>query len=438
MSNLSTAADDALYRKILWRLLPILCVAYIVNYIDRTNVGFAKLQMSDQLGFSDAAFGLGAGVFFIGYALFEVPSNLLLTRWGARKTFLRIMALWGLMSAATAFVSTPLQFYVARFLLGVAEAGFAPGVLFYFGLWFPERRRAHAMALFFAAFAAAPIVSGPLASLIMTSLDGAQGMRGWQWLFILEGLPAVALGFAAFRWLDDGPADAAWLTADEKQTIRRALEEDAGAEKTADSLWRTAIDHRVWLLGAIYFLVLLGVYALTFWQPTMLESMGLTLWQIGFVSMIPAAAGVVSAIVVGRHSDRSGERRLHFAFPALAGAAALALTVHATQSAAIAILCLSVATAGIAACMPVFWSVPGALLSKRAAAGGVALINTIGITAGALAPPLVGALKTQTGGFAASLYLLSGALLLAALLMLFAWREPQRTTTHSRIVHGAA
>lgn len=210
--EMAARADDALFRKITWRLIPLLFACYVLNYLDRTNVGYAQLQMKDQLGFSDAIFGLGAGIFFVGYALFEIPSNLMLARIGVRATLLRIMALWGLTSAAMMFVSTPTQFYVLRFLIGVFEAGFAPGVLFYLTLWYPSRRRAQVTALFFMAYGAAPIVAGPIAGLTMTYLDGALSLRGWQWLFLLEGLPSVLLGIAAFLWLSNSPADAPWLS----------------------------------------------------------------------------------------------------------------------------------------------------------------------------------------------------------------------------------
>jgi MFS family permease len=426
LANASAApsAHDALYRRIAWRLLPILALGYVLNYIDRTNIGFAQLQMKDQLALSDAAFGLGAGVFFIGYALFEVPSNMLLARWGARVTFLRIMIAWGLISAATAFVSTPAEFYGVRFLLGVAEAGFAPGVLYYFGLWFPDRRRAQAMAIFFAAFAAAPILSGPLAGGIMTWLDGAWGLGGWQWLFIVEGLPTVALGVAVYFWLDNSPAEAKWLTDVEKRIVNEAIEAESRGGAHRHTLWQAVSDPRIWLLGAIFFLVLLGVYAVTFWQPTLLKAMGFTVMQVGLLSAIPAIAGVAAAILVSRHSDRVGERRLHFAASALAAAAGLSLTTFALQNPVLAIVGLSLATAGLAAATPVFWSVPGSFLSRDGAAGGIAAINTIGIMAGALAPPLVGLLRGMTGDFASSLNLLSLMLGLAALLMMLGWRQP--------------
>ncbi|MES2249367.1 MAG: MFS transporter [Pseudomonadota bacterium] len=414
--------DAALFRKITWRLMPLLCACYVLNYLDRTNVGYAQLQMKDQLGFSDAVFGLGAGIFFLGYAVFEIPSNLMLAKIGARATLLRIMGLWGLASAAMMFATTPTQFYVLRFLIGVFEAGFAPGVLFYLTLWFPSRRRAQATALFFMAFGAAPIVAGPIAGLTMTYLDGVLALRGWQWLFLLEGLPSVLLGVIAFRTLSNSPAQAPWLSAAEKQRVAHLLAEDQAAHGAAGrhTFGAAMRDGRVWLIGFMSFLIILGIYALSFWQPTILKSMGLSVLQIGFYSVIPAVAGIAANIVVGRHSDRHQERRWHFALGALAGAAGLALTTLFMHSPVAAVLCLALASMGISSAFTVLWAIPGSFMSKSAAAAGIALISTIGGSAGLVAPMMVGALKTLTGGFTASLYVLSGALVLSALLMLLA------------------
>ncbi|OEZ30508.1 MFS transporter [Variovorax boronicumulans] len=414
--------DAALFRKITWRLMPLLCACYVLNYLDRTNVGYAQLQMKGQLGFSDAVFGLGAGIFFLGYAVFEIPSNLMLAKIGVRATLLRIMGLWGLASAAMMFATTPTQFYVLRFLIGVFEAGFAPGVLFYLTLWFPSRRRAQATALFFMAFGAAPIVAGPIAGLTMTYLDGVLALRGWQWLFLLEGLPSVLLGVIAFRTLSNSPAQAPWLSAAEKQRVAHLLAEDQAAHGGAGrhTFGAAMRDGRVWLIGFMSFLIILGIYALSFWQPTILKSMGLSVLQIGFYSVIPAVAGIAANIVVGRHSDRHQERRWHFALGALAGAAGLALTTLFMHSPVAAVLCLALASMGISSAFTVLWAIPGSFMSKSAAAAGIALISTIGGSAGLVAPMMVGALKTLTGGFTASLYVLSGALVLSALLMLLA------------------
>lgn len=418
----ATPEDSALFRKITWRLMPLLCACYVLNYLDRTNVGYAQLQMKEQLGFSDAVFGLGAGIFFLGYAVFEIPSNLMLARIGVRATLLRIMGLWGLASAAMMFATTPTQFYVLRFLIGVFEAGFAPGVLFYLTLWFPSHRRAQATALFFMAFGAAPIVAGPVAALTMTYLDGVFTLHGWQWLFLLEGLPSVLMGIAAFVWLANGPEQANWLSPAERQRLARLLSEDQAAHGAAErhTFGAAMRDGRVWLIGFMSFLIILGIYALSFWQPTLLRSMGLSVLQIGFYAVIPAVAGIAANIAIGRHSDRHRERRWHFALSALVGAAGLALTTLFMQNAVAAVLCLALASVGISGAFTVLWSVPGGFMTKQAAAAGIALISTIGGSAGLVAPMMVGALKTLTGGFTASLYVLSGALVLSALLMLVA------------------
>lgn len=413
------SATDAVYRKISWRLIPLLFVCYIFNYLDRTNIGYAQLQMKTDLGFGDAVFGLGAGVFFIGYALFEIPSNMLLARVGVRVTLLRIMALWGLASAAMMFVTTPTQFYVLRFLVGVFEAGFAPGVLFYLTLWLPAHRRARATALFFMAYGAAPIVAGPLAGLTMTYLDGALSLRGWQWLFVVEGVPCVLLGVLAWRWLSNRPDDAPWLTPEEKAQVRRDLAQEQAARGDAkQASFSSALRNRqVWLLGFISFLVILGIYAMSFWQPTLLQSMGLSVLQIGFYSVVPAVLGIVATLVVARHSDRTQERRWHFAVGAVLGAVGLSLTTLFMHSPWAAVACLSLSAMGVSSAFAVLWAVPATLLAKDAAAMGIALITTLGSMAGVVAPVMVGAIKTATGGFSLSLYLLSGALVLAAALM---------------------
>ena len=411
----------ALYRKISWRLIPLLFVCYIFNYLDRTNIGYAQLQMKADLGFGDAVFGLGAGVFFIGYALFEIPSNVMLARVGMRATLLRIMALWGLASAATLFVTTPTQFYVLRFLVGVFEAGFAPGVLFYLTLWFPAQQRARATALFFMAYGAAPIVAGPLAGLTMTYLDGALSLRGWQWLFVVEGLPCVLLGVLAYRWLDNRPEEAGWLTSQEKAQVRRDLAQEQAIGGGAPQSFGSALRNpQVWLLGFISFLVILGIYAMSFWQPTLLQSMGLSVLQIGFYSVVPAALGIAATLVVARHSDRTQERRWHFAVGAVLGAVGLSLTTLFMHSPWAAVACLSLSAMGVSSAFAVLWAVPASLLAKDAAAMGIALITTLGGTAGVVAPVMVGAIKSATGGFSLSLYILSGALVLAAALMVAA------------------
>lgn len=417
--------DDALFRKISWRLLPLLCVCYLFNYLDRTNVGFAQLQLREQLAFGDTVFGIGASIFFLGYAVFEVPSNMLLARIGVRATLLRIMSLWGLACAAMVFVTTPTQFYVLRFLIGVFEAGFAPGVLYYLTLWFPKRRLAQATAFFFMAYGLAPIVAGPAAGTIMTYLNGVGQLHGWQWLFLLEGLPCVLLGIVAFRTLPNRPADAPWLNTTERGRLQVLLQE-SGVQQPGShggGLADALRDTRIWVLGFVSFLVILGVYALAFWSPTMLKGMGLTVMQVGLASTLPAVCGVVASIVVGRHSDRTGERCWHFGIAALVGAAGLVATSAFPANVGGALLCLALASAGISSAFTVLWAMPGSLLAGRSAAAGIAIISTIGGSAGMVAPVAVGIIKAATGGFTLSLLLLSGALVMAAVIFVAFFRR---------------
>ena len=421
-----TPDDPALYRRIAWRLIPLLFVCYVFNYLDRSNVGYAQLQMKAWLGFSDVVFGLGAGILFVGYALFELPSNLMLVRAGIRRTLLRIMTLWGLASAAMMFVTTPTQFYVLRFLVGVFEAGFAPGVLFYLTLWFPARRRAQMTALFFMAFAAAPIVAGPIAGVVLSQFHGWYGLAGWQWLFLLEGLPTMLLGVLAFAWLPDGPAQARWLTPAQRQQVQAALAAEHaaaaphGALAAGAGLGPVLRDRRVWLLGLVAMLVVMGIYALTFWQPTLLAATGLSLMQVGLAAVLPAAASIATMVAVGRRSDRLHERRGHFAVMALLGAAGLCALPWNLHAPAPALACLVLASVGLSGAFVVLWAIPAGFMAQRTAAMGIAAISTISAFGGLLAPLLVGGLKSATGGFVASFTVLGAALLLAALLMRFA------------------
>lgn len=414
--------ESRLFRKVSWRILPVLCACYVFSFLDRTNVGYAQLQMRDELGFSDAVFGLGVSVFFIGYALFEVPSNMLLSRIGVRKTFLRILVLWGLASAAMIFVQTPTQFYIVRFLVGVFEAGFVPGVLYYLTLWYPKRRIAQATAIFYMSYTLAPILAGPAAGAIMTWLDGALQLRGWQWLYLLEGLPCLPLGVVAYLLLSESPKEARWLTERERSELAQMLGDDRAGPGHAHM--RDAIfDARVWMLGLIVFLVVFGVFALSFWKPTLLKGMGLTVMQVGFAATVPALFGVTAAILVGRHSDRTGERRWHFAVAAMVGAVGMLCASLFPRDPIMTIVCLTLASIGMSSAYAVFWAMPASILSGPSAAAGIAVITTIGSSAGAVAPLLVGTLKTLTGGFTASLYVLSAALACAGIIFAYYFRD---------------
>lgn len=412
-------ALDAAYSRVTRKFLPLLFTCYLFNYVDRTNIGFAQLQMRGDLGLTAMVYGLGAGIFFISYSLFAVPSNLLLAKMGARKTIFCCLSLWGLTSSATMFVRTPSEFYVARFLLGVVEAGFFPGVIFYITQWYPSHRRANVTGIFQSATVVAGVVSGLLSGTLITYLDGLWRLRGWQWMFLLEGLPSVAMGILVLLSLDDRPQQAAWLSHEEKALILDALESDSATASGSQTFREALTDWRVYLLGAIFFSSVIGTYALAFWQPMMIRNFNISsIMRIGIYSTIPALAAVAAKIWIGYHSDKQRELRWHFAAPAFAGAIGMLLIPFAAQNPLIGVACLALATAGVHGCIPVFWSMPGLYFSGTAAAGGIALISTIGNLAGAVGPVLLGYAKSQTGTFNSGLYAMSGLLVIAAMLVL--------------------
>lgn len=412
-------ALDAVYGRVTRKFLPLLFTCYLFNYVDRTNIGFAQLQMRGDLGFSAMMYGLGAGIFFISYSLFAVPSNLLMAKIGARKTIFGCLTLWGLTSSATMLVRTPSEFYVARFLLGVVEAGFFPGVIFYITQWYPSHRRANVTGIFQSATVVAGVVSGLLSGALITYLDGLWKLRGWQWMFLLEGLPSLVMGILVLLYLDDRPQQAAWLSYEEKALILEALDNDSATASGSQTFREALADWRVYLLGAIFFASVIGTYALAFWQPMMIRSFNISsIMRIGIYSTIPALAAVAAKILIGYHSDKQRELRWHFAAPAFAGAIGMLLIPFAAQNPLVGIVCLALATAGVHGCIPVFWSMPGLYLSGTAAAGGIALISTIGNLAGAVGPVLLGYAKSQTGTFNSGLYAMSGLLVIAGILVL--------------------
>ncbi|EMD9439295.1 MFS transporter [Burkholderia cepacia] len=414
-------AHQALYRKLNWRLLPFLLLCYTFAYLDRVNIGFAKLSMQSDLGISDAVYGLGAGIFFLGYVLFEIPSNLLLPRIGARKTISRIMVLWGLTSAGMMFVHNETTFYGMRFLLGVFEAGFAPGMIFYLTYWYGQRRMAGVMAVVMLAGPIGGAFGSPLSAWLMTGLSGVHGLAGWQWMFIVEGLPCVLLGALALKVLSDRPADAAWLTDDEKRLLAAELHAPGAGHHSFGQVLR---DPRVYLLAFAYFTIICGIYAVSFWLPSILKADGVTdTMQIGLYSMIPYVCAAIAMIVIGRRSDRRGERRFHSAVPALIGAIALAVATTANGNLVISLVGMTIATSMIWAAYTVFWAIPSQYLKGDAAAGGIALINTIGLIGGFLSPTIIGAIHSATGSMAAGL-LVMVALLVAGAAVLVANRLP--------------
>ncbi len=412
---------DRVYSKVTWRLLPFLFVCYVASYLDRINIGFAQLQMKADLGFSDAVYGLGAGIFFFGYFLFEVPSNLLLEKYGARKTLLRIMVLWGLVSAGMMFVTTPTQFYVARFLLGVFEAGFFPGIVLYLTYWYPSGRRGRIIAMFMSAIAIAGIVGGPLSGWIMNDMAGVNGWKGYQWMFLLEGLPSVALGFLVLVLLDNHPDDAKWLSAREKEVLDHNLDADRAGVDAAHhhSLGQAFRDPKVYILSFAYFTFICGVYAISFWLPTIIKSYGIKdPLEIGMWTAIPYVAGAIGMVVISRHSDKTLERRWHAALSGFAGGAGLVAASLLSHNLGLALVALSVATIGILATMPLFWTIPTAYLTGTAAAGGIALINSLGLIGGFVSPSVIGWIKTTTGSVNFGLYFITALLVLGGVVLL--------------------
>ena len=404
-------------RKATRRLIPFLFLIYVVAYLDRVNVSFAQLQLEDDLDFSDTIFGIGAGIFSLGYVLFGVPSGLALNRFGARRWLAWIMIVWGLLSASTMFIDGPASFYVLRFLLGVAEAGFFPGIILYLTWWFPERERARVLALFMTAIAAAYVVGGPISGGLL-ELDGLAGLDGWQWLFLVEGLPAIGLGLVTLRFLDDRPEEAEWLSADERRFLgdevgrERALKESEGRHGLGDTL-RSG---QVWLLSFIYFILLAAGFGLTFFVPDLVQDRtGYSDFEVGVLAAIPYGIATAAMLVVARRADRARSRRPFVAVPALVGALGAGLTAYA-QSPVLLTIAITLAAAGILAAIPVFWALPTAFLTGTAAAGGIALIAAIGNLGGFAGPAFTGVMEDSTGGFETPLTVLAILLVMGAAL----------------------
>lgn len=426
MATALSATTDSLYRKIGWRLIPLLFLGYVFAYLDRINIGFAALQMKSDLGFTDAVYGLGAGIFFASYFVCEVPSNLLLQKIGARLTIARIMICWGLTSCLMMLVHSTGSFYAMRVLLGVFEAGFAPGVMLYLTFWYPSARLAQMTALFLSGSTVAGLIGSPLSGLILDHMSGAYGLRGWQWLFLLEGIPTIILGLLALKLLPDGPRVAGWLTSDEK---RRVTEQLTPARAHAADGFREALrDPNVYVIAFAWFTIVCGLYAVVaFWMPVMLRAAGAgSASHSGLCSIIPYGSGAIGMVLLSRNSDRVEERRWHSACCALVGAVALALIPFAGLNLALVVLALSVATVAVFAAMPILLAIPMTALSPRAAPGGIALINCIGLTGGFVSPFMLGWVKTATGNLNNGLYVIAGMLVLGGVIILRVVRIPPK------------
>ena len=422
-SPISDDDKNAIYKRITLRLIPFIFICYLFNYLDRVNVGFAKLQMLDALKFSETVYGLGAGIFFIGYVLCGVPSNLALTKFGPRRWIAVMMISWGTLSTCLMFVTTPTGFYTLRLLTGAAEAGFFPGVVLYLSQWFPSFRRGRIMALFMCAIPVSGLIGGPFSGWILSHFAAGQGgLAGWQWMFLLQGIPTVVLGALAIFLLSDSFANAKWLGAHERAVLEADHRLDAAskpASSATDSLSAVFKNPAIWAFGLIYFCIQSGVYAINFWLPSIIKSLGFSdTLVIGWISAIPYLLAAVFMLLVGRSADLHKERRWHLVVPMLMGAIGLVIAVNFAAHPAIAILGLTIATMGALTGLPMFWPVPTAMLSAGAAAGGLALINSMGQMAGFLSPYLVGFVKDATGSTDAALYFLAAVIVGGSLLAL--------------------
>jgi len=412
------SAADALYRRIGWRIMPILFAAYIIAYVDRVNVSFAKLQMMGDLKFSESVYGLGAGIFFLGYFLFEVPSNLMLHKVGARAWICRVLVTWGIISGCTALVQTPWQFYTVRWLLGVAESGFFPGMILYLTYWFPSQRRAQMVAILLAGSAVSGIVGGPVSGYILHYVAGDLGLAGWQWLFILEALPAVILGVVVVSSLDNHVVEARWLSAEDKAFVASEIGEEADA-KTHHTVGAVFRSPRIWLMGVIYFGIEMGSYAVGFWLPTIIRESGVKdTFHIGLLTAGPYAVALVAMILVGRHSDKTRERRWHLVVPCIVAAIGFAVCTQAGSSTPVAMFGLTLAVVGVVVAIPMFWALPTSFLGGIGAAAGIALVNCTGNLGGFFSPTIMGFLKTHTGTLNSGLFLVAGCMLASSILIL--------------------
>jgi sugar phosphate permease len=419
----SDAVSDAVYRKVALRLIPLLFLCYIAAYLDRVNVAFAKLQMLQSLQLSESVYGFGAGIFFLGYFIFEIPSNVMLHKVGAGRWIARIMVSWAVLSAGMMFVNSALTFYIVRFLLGVAEAGFFPGIILYLTYWFPAARGGSATSMFLAAVAVAGLIGNPASGWILRSLDGVNGWQGWQWLFLLEAVPSLVLGVLAWFYLEDRVKNAQWLTPQERELIARDIAAEESAK--ADGNLASVLSHgKVWLSAFIYFAIVSGLYGITFWLPTIIKGLGvIDTLQVGLIGAVPWAFGIAAMFLAARSADRRQEYRWHTAASCIVAAAGLMIGVAFHADVMLAMAGMTIAAMGIMAALPIFWSNPTALLGGTAAAMGIAFINSVGNLAGFAIPWLIGVIKDRTHSTDAGMHMLAAFMVLGALAVL-ALRKP--------------
>jgi MFS family permease len=414
----AATSDDGLYSLVTRRLMPVLLVAFIIAYLDRINVGLAKLQMVSDLGFSDAVYGFGAGIFYLAYAIFEIPSNLIMHRVGARRWIARIAVSWGIVSMCMLFVHTPASYYALRLLLGVAECGLFPGIILYLTYWYPAHRRGKIVAMFMAALPLSGLIGGPLSGWIMERMAGVYSLHGWQWLFFLEALPAIVVGVVIWFVLPDRVADARWLNDEQKQTIaaRIAAEDAAKPSRHARGVFTSG---RIWLMSLMLFSFATGNMGISFWLPTLVQRAGHgSTLSVGLLTAIPYAFAAVAMVLLSMSSDRLRERRWHLAVPAFAGALLLALSTLWSHDLTMTMVTMTAASMCVFAVAPLLWAQPTALLSGPAAAAGIAMISSLGNLAGLFSPSLFGYLTARTHSTEAGMFLLAGFMVLGGLLSL--------------------
>jgi D-galactonate transporter len=426
--NFSAEFEKRTFWKVSYRLIPFLFLCYIFAYVDRVNVGFAKLQMQQDLKISDFAYGTGAGLFFIGYFFFEVPCNLALQKIGAKYWLGPIMIIWGIVSGCTMLIKTETQFYAVRFLLGLVESGFFPGVILYLTFWYPSQYRAKMIAAFMTAIPLSGVIGGPISGWILERATSMGGLRGWQWLYIFEAIPSLLAGLAAMFFLQDNPKKAKWLTDEEKACLTQRLEEDELAKREATPGHHSMLDafksKQTWLLCFVYFGFVMGNYGLGFWLPQIVkDTITKDSFQIGLLTAIPWAAAAIAMVVVGHHSDKTGERCWHIALTGIAGAIAFAVSGIPGIPGFAGLAALTVATAGIACSYSTFWALPTSILSGAAASAGIAWINSVGNLAGFVSPSLVGAIRDATKSNMLALFMLSASCLIAALITIVFFRK---------------
>lgn len=431
-AHTNQSAISSAYRKINWRLLPFLLLCYILAFLDRINIGFAQQSMQQELHLSDAAYGIGAGIFFLGYVLFELPSNLLLTRIGMCKTVSRIMVLWGLTSVSMMFVNSEISFYVLRVLLGIFEAGFAPAMFYYCSQWFPRRRLAMALAILGLTGPIAGIIGGPLSSALIIHLDGVLALSGWRWLFLVEGLPSVFVGILAWFVVVNTPADARWLTTQEREAVIQTLAEERQTVTVHTRVGQLLKDYRLYLLILGYFCFIAGIYLPHYWLPKLIAQAGFSGMTVGWLAAIPSAFMLVTIVPFARHSDHYGERRWHTALPMAVSASLLAVVTSAisgliTLPFPIFYVVLTAALVSMYLAYVVFWSIPRELfVTGPLAAGGIALINSMGLCGGFVSPIVVGQLRGATGSMTMPFLLFTATIAIGA--VAFALVSPSRDT----------